>query len=892
MKLAFKWIVGVCMLVAGSQSSGATCVTNQVVGASGKLDRPLDLDLGFNNALFIQVSKPQEVTYVDFTVVFSCAAEHHVVLNHMPVGDDGRAVLEMNPYFSWRGQLTQVRVESTNATVTAVVVGDGDAGKYEVSEEQANDENLRVPKQMDSKHFRVLYGSGEGESFTDEQAKITLRNLEDCWRFFVHVLKMKSPAETSDKRYRLFLTTMFGGYNGGGLGINIDPSGLEGNPPTHVIPHELMHIFQGHSPTDWYEAHANYAVEQWLAWVSPCLEGPASTLESGFPKMTFWSLTHGRHYYVCWPFLLYLDENPDNLPGIGPGTVSRIWSSTRGDEGIYTVLQRLYPDLDLKKVIGLYARRNLVWDYKNKEGMLKNVMEWGETPHGVYPSPLVARPDKTCAWMPPSHLAPQQGAYLIHELKPPAGKQEVTVQFNGFDDPRRGADWRWSFVAIKPDRTSRFSSLYGQGERATFALSKDESELYVVVAATPGRFLHGTQDDSVYPYQSHSQRQRFPYELILTDCDPVRTASAPEEGEKRHPNGGGYISEECMVDATAYVGPHARVIEDARVYGSARIDDYAQVSGRAVVRDRAVVRGFAKVRDEAVVKGDASVTDWAEVYESAEVSQQARVAGHALIHGRARVEDLARVEGVADVWSADDAITRINGDAVLSGDYGGALSISNGFHFGFMPWEACKKEWIDARIAPAGLFAEYDFMESYDHFAKDTYGVTEALLVGHPAWQATCDGRNGVMNFDGKGQYALLEGAILDWPRLTFSLYVRTLKGTTHPILFLACDDENGIRFSLKDGAPELTITKNGQATRVAASQKITLDTWTLIGFTLDGEQASITIAGKCVATAPSPISPAQLCLHIHPGTRPAFYLGRDQQLFFTGAMDCIRFSR
>jgi hypothetical protein len=801
-------------------------------------------------------------------------------------------MLEMNPCFSWRGQLTQVRVESTNAIVTAVAVGDGDAGTYEVSEEQANDENLRVPKQMDSKHFRVLYGSGEGESFTDEQAKVTLRNLEDCWRFFVHVLKMKSPAETSDKRYRLFLTTMFGGYNGGGLGINIDPSGLEGNPPTHVIPHELMHIFQGHGPADWYEAHANYAVEQWLAWIKPCLEGPASTLETGFPKMTFWSLTHGRHYYLCWPFLLYLDENPDNLPGLGQGTVSRIWASTLGEEGIYTVLQRLNPELDLKKLIGLYSRRNLVWDYKNKEGMLKNVMEWGETPHGVYCSPLVARSDKKRAWMPPFHLAPQQGAYLIHELKPHAGQQAVSVQFNGFDDPRRGADWRWSFVAVKPDRTSRFSSLYGQGEQATFSLENDESELYVVVAATPGRFLHGNQDDSVYPYQSHPQRQRFPYELILTDCDPALPPPVSKEGGKQHPNGGGYVSEDSMVDETAYVGPHARVVDEARVYGTARIDDYAQVSGRVVVRDRAVVRGFAKVRDEAVIKGDASVSDWAEVYDSAEVSQQARVAGHAMIHGRARVEDFARVEGVADVWSSEDEITRIKGDAVLSGDYGGALSISNGFHFGFMPWEACKKEWIDARIAPAGLFAEYDFTESYGCFAKDTYGVTEALLVGHPAWQATLDGRNGVLNFNGAGQYALLDESVLNWSYLRVSLYVRPEKKAVQPILSLSCDEANGIRFKLKDGVPELTITKNGQATQVTCSQKIPLAAWTLIGFVMDADKATILVDGRCVATAPSPSSPAQLCLPIQPGTRPAFYVGRDKDSYFKGAMDSVRFSR
>ncbi len=46
------------------------------------------------------------------------------------------------------------------------------------------------------------------------------------------------------------------------------------------------------------------------------------------------------------------------------------------------------------------------------------------------------------------------------------------------------------------------------------------------------------------------------------------------------------------------------------------------------------------------------------------------------------------------------------------------------------------------------------------------------------------------------------------------------------------------------------------------------------------------------IVTAPSPTPPAQLCLPIQPGTRPAFYVGRDKDAYFKGAIDSVRRGR
>ena len=52
---------------------------------------------------------------------------------------------------------------------------------------------------------------------------------------------------------------------------------------------------------------------------------------------------------------------------------------------------------------------------------------------------------------------------------------------------------------------------------------------------------------------------------------------------RKHPNGGGWVSNTARVSATAYVSKNAWVYGDAWVYGNARVFGNAQVSGNARV---------------------------------------------------------------------------------------------------------------------------------------------------------------------------------------------------------------------------------------------------------------------------------------------------------------------
>ena len=51
----------------------------------------------------------------------------------------------------------------------------------------------------------------------------------------------------------------------------------------------------------------------------------------------------------------------------------------------------------------------------------------------------------------------------------------------------------------------------------------------------------------------------------------------------RHTNGGGWVADTAIVEATAFVGPEALVCGEARVYGEAHVYDKAQVCGKALV---------------------------------------------------------------------------------------------------------------------------------------------------------------------------------------------------------------------------------------------------------------------------------------------------------------------
>ena len=186
----------------------------------------------------------------------------------------------------------------------------------------------------------------------------------------------------------------------------------------------------------------------------------------------------GRNYYETWPFYLYCDLNPDNLPDLGEGTVVKIWRQMAAGEVNILALERLTPNSSVKDIIGMYARRGLTLNYPGtvlRTAIGSSIDAWGQLTEPV------RRPDDPAWFQVPADRAPQQGAYTIHELTP-AGSgagRVVSANFRGLGyGSGLGADWRASLIVIADDGSERYSPLWNSGTNSV-TLAANENRVYL-----------------------------------------------------------------------------------------------------------------------------------------------------------------------------------------------------------------------------------------------------------------------------------------------------------------------------------------------------------------------------------------------------------------------------
>jgi carbonic anhydrase/acetyltransferase-like protein (isoleucine patch superfamily) len=909
-----------------------------------------DLDMGYNDFLDLRLKLPvgyagDVLLYYGTTKTAGIAASRLVAISNAVLRADGafhiyRVELGLEPL--WRGVLRDLRL--------IPLIGDAASGSsFEIDHLRVGDlaGDVYLPRytsncpepgataptavggglvsSMESKHFRVIWNPAVTvkAGWTANMPAGTLRNLEEVWQVHIKKLGYREPSESwtpalrNGNKYKVNLTMWHDGYWAGGDAgdfgwMNMTPDGLRVDPPTWVLPHEFGHVCQMHARVGgqtvegvWWESHANYVREAWINHYRGSIDlGGVSNLDSFFAASAHWYHSHARHYYLCWPLFMYLDENLDNLPGLGGDFTARIWRETLPNEFIYDTIQRLAPAADLKDLVGLMARRNVTWNYANQAG-LKSAAASGDADllaRWVI-ADLIQRPDDPTWWQVPLDKAPMQGAYTIHQLTPAGGGagRVVSVNFRGQPNAARGADWRASFVVVNIAGKERYSSLWNSGTNSV-TLAADENAVYLVVAGTPDDFIPAGQNDSQYPYQAHPQRMRFPYEVQVTGATPVESPPASTSGLVQHANGGGYRSPSSTVASTAYIGPNARVLNSARVLGNARIEDFAVVKNSAVVQDNAVVSGHALVRNSAGVRDRAKVRDFAQVIDSAVVSGDARVLGRAWVRDRAVITDWATVKGNAEIWRFDDTVAgqtvggRIAGDAVVDGDYGGGRTITNGFQFGFLPYNQGPLEWINARTAPRRLFARYEFDQAHDSQAIDNVGVTHGYLRGGPAWRANDAGRSGTLAFDGDDDNAVLDRSVSDLREMTLMIWVKWSGGVaSQPVfhfgtadsrrMFLTPDDGSGhAKFVIQNGGPELSLT---------APSALPIGTWTQVTLSLSNATTGrLYLDGALVAEGPINVTPDQLNADNSNTGAQHNYLARgigSSLPFFHGSLDDLR---
>jgi hypothetical protein len=321
----------------------------------------------------------------------------------------------------------------------------------------------------------------------------TLRNLEEVWAFYIKKLGYREPSQSwtpslrNGNKYKVNLTTFYGGYfQGGDSGdfawLNITPDGLQVDPPTWVPPHEFMHVCQAHQNANgqqamagmWWEGHANYGRERWLYFYQDIL-GSQSGIDFNYLLSGHMIVGHGRDYYLSWPFFVYLDENPDGLPDLGEGTVTRLWQTNSSGVYLYDTLDQQTTLTPLKDIVGYFARRELTFDYQNRTAIINALNTQSPAIWKRFQlAELVRRADDPAWWRVPKEMAPMQGAYTTHELLPQGSGSEraVTVNFHGLPDAQRGADWRATFIVLNDSGVLRLHAVVELGQQ--FNHTRDE----------------------------------------------------------------------------------------------------------------------------------------------------------------------------------------------------------------------------------------------------------------------------------------------------------------------------------------------------------------------------------------------------------------------------------
>ncbi|MES2924632.1 MAG: LamG-like jellyroll fold domain-containing protein [Verrucomicrobiota bacterium] len=918
--------------VAGGSLSGTTTGTNPTVSRSNFAGGP-DLDLGWNDYLEVRMQVPASYTgaiQISYGTTYDNGFDASRVLT-IPtslIPKDGAFHsyrIEMGLVPLWRSTLRDLRIEPVDGAgstgmafaIDYLRVGDEpNAVVYNpINTWECPPGGAATPphalhgagqpvQAMESKHFRVLWNSA-----APTDAHGTLRNLEEAWQVFARKLGYREPDFTGEDREggggtvrgKVNLTTWYEGYFQGGTWdgngtrpwTNIEPSGLQVNPPTWVIPHELMHVFQAHNnsggaPGEWYEGHANYARERWMEhyWFAGWTSFDAVGIR--FAHMI---QGDGRDAYLKWTPFLYLDSNPDNLPDLGEVTVASIWRQAPFGMNPFNALDTAAPITGKKNVFGHYAQHGATLNYPTRP-MLRYWAAGDPYVNRFQFTDLQQRSDDPSWWRVPYEMAPQQGCYTVHELSVPnpgTGGRVVTVNFQGVSDNVRGADWRGGFTVTRDDGSERYTQVLGNGTHSV-TLAANENRLFFCVAGTPNWFEPTGADEGIFPYRSSWGKSRFPYQMQVTGATPVEHGPGGVfSGMVQHANGGGWKHTSASVSASAYIGPNARVYDYAIIGANARVEDFATVQNNGRVLDNGIVSGHGWVKDNATVSGNGKVRDFGLLAGAATVTGNGRVLEHAEVIGNSWITDISVVKGSARCTGG-----LINGNSCVDGNYEFFRNIFNGFVTGHLPYEGIPDRFIMNR--PGTIYASYDFGFGNEARIFDQYGVTDSFTIGAPGWLGNDVGRQGVLTLNGTTQHVNLDRSVADLRDFSFAAWVKPGSSTANQaVLWMGSSTTKRLYFTPNDGSghAKFSIVNGGTEQTLTAASALPVGTWSHVAVTLDGATGVLYLNGRPVATGSITIRADQL---LAPNTATGLshnYLGRSQgaaMARFTGALDNVGF--
>ena len=797
---------------------------------------------------------------------------------------------------SFRGDLAAVRVH--DAAMTDAEIAHNFAGGVLLGTEMHDWWRTEPDKWWvkDSAHFRHAVDKTEmgkwserDRSEFDKRVPEMFELAELCYKVYSERLAMRSsvvsvlPEERGDGiKYRIPIQPSQGSWMGfdGHFGWACQGAGF-------INPHELVHGWQamtGGMAGNYWETHANFP----QTYLGIYQTVPVIAMETpAFPSS-------GRTYYHDRSVFEHLAQTPE----YGPMFISKLWydgpTPEKKDPYPWHTFEQInpYPERSIGIEFTRAAMRNVTWDYRifkefkpgegYKDGVLakENLYQKVAREQAAGPQQALLRgrtllekiPHDPAWWRVPKSQAPQQLGYNICSLSFKPGK--VTARVEGAMDAKRGSAWHAGFVGVKQDGSTVYGAVFKNGGDASFDVSEDLAELYLIVCATPTNIL----DIPMTGDLRSLEQEPFPWWVRLDGCEPLdqlKSTRSQADG-KAHPNGGGWVEAGAVVDATAWVGPDARVLGGSKVLERARIEDFAVVRD-AVVKDDAVLSGHALVMAGSTVSGNAKVRDFAVIKEASTVTDHARVLEHAVIATGKTCGGHVLVKGVASVYGGNQ-----RGTAILDGWYAKGNEIDKGKWFTWSWGQGKNPGEIDEDFA--GLYADYTFDQPNDWMARDDHGASWAYLLESPRFiprnDPLAEGPGDMaVEFNGENQGIELQRDLADLRQASYTITFKR-DAESHGARLFEFSGSNGDMMALTpaaDGKMVFVIRADGKSESLTTNA-VPVGTWATVRVVLDGRNATMQMNGKTVAESKAmtlrPDSVRATCGYLGRGRDGGFFRG------------------
>jgi len=763
-----------------------------------------------------------------------------------------------------------------------------------------------------SDHFRMNFGHfnrDTGTPMTEQLAQGNLQEYEQMWNRWVVEMGLhdinESVTAPDGNKYRAnfnFLMTWDDG-GGGGAYSSMDPGGFfyamsntsndRYDPPSGATPHEFGHVWEGScagfngtdSSGSWWECTANWMLLQLLN---------AYPQSGGYLYNSVFYPAHGRDYYDSW--MIYEAAKDD--PRYGAAWVNELWTNATADQRAHEYILDRMIRLDtsgsadkagaMKDLWGDMAKKMVTWDFARQRWLAQANTPWNGDTWEWYTrcrAPLVKLAGTTGWYRPAREHIPQQFGFHFVPLAVTPGTT-VSCNFQPLSDFVRQSDWRACLVAVNTHGEASYSSLWNIGTNS-ITLSADQSQLYLMVIAVPKPMKIG---DPVWAEYTRDSGLQFPYTVAFTNATPqnVIYPAQSHSGMVQHANGGGWKATSASVDASAYVGPNAQVLDTAQVRGNARVEDYGVVRNAAQVRDNAVVSGHGMVYENAQVYGNAKVRDWAMLFGSTKLYENAKAIEHAGCGGTNDVAGNVVLKGVTSVYSP----STFSGSLITDGDTANGGTGDHGVHFGWQ-WgqnPAIFPALTDNKYQYSGLTFERDNAV----FACDEFGINHGYLMNgcRTANDTVAPTRGGrVLPLDGVSQYVELHNSVNDFKDSTFAVWCKRTGGAADQRVWSLGDGGNKVMYLTLNAAATGTlrfVISDGTTTQTLDGPVIAANTWRHVAVVFSSSTCTLYLDGVALSSnAAMSLLPDSLNA---PLMENANYLGRGNAgNYFQGSMDEFR---